>query len=49
MLVHDETPKTAWKLAIVESLIKGVTGWFELQTFVQARVVQTDLSQNSIH
>ena len=23
MLVHDETPRTAWKLAIAESLIKG--------------------------
>ena len=23
MLVHDETPRTAWKLAVVESLIKG--------------------------
>ena len=48
MLVYDEGPRSSWKLAVIEDLIRGGDGFVRRHTFAQVLDIPTDLSPNCI-
>jgi transposase InsO family protein len=48
VLIHDDSPRIKWKLAVIEDLITETTALSEQQTYVPQPARQTDPSRNYI-
>ena len=49
VLVNNEGPRSTWKLAVIENLIRGDDGLSEQRTFAQVPGTPTDQSLNCTH
>ena len=49
VMVHDEKPRNAWKLAVIEELVRGNDGLVDRPVYARRTVKRTDQLRNYTH